>query len=341
MPRPRSKKVAALKAKLTTCLQDGFQRPGDRFLSAREVAAQHSVSYQTAHRIIAELQGEGFLERRESSGTFVAGKTKRLRGVELWFHPRAKQAGRFGAHLLGLLKADLGAAGIEFTVRWSGGRGQPASDYFPVIWEAPVVLAAIRKAQRYGLLLNNRPAPGLCASLIDAVTTDDFSAGVCAAEVFQEHQPQGKRFTVVGGPKDDERSINRVNGFLHIFPRAKVIYSGSWYVEDVSSIAGEVLATLPEGIFCINDRLAQGILAYCHQRGVDTPPLIGHDNAPIAEGLHLTTIETPWEEMVSAAVEVVRKRLEGHSGPARQVFLAQRPVFRLTHKIVSRSTVVI
>ena len=317
-------------------LQDGFQRPGDRFLSAREVAAQHTVSYQTAHRIITELEGEGLLERRESSGTFVAGETKRLRGVELWFHPRAKRAGSFGAYLLALLKAGLREAGIEFAVRWSGRSVKPAMDYFPVMWEAPGILAAVPQARRYGLLLNNRPAPGLRASLIDAVTTDDFSAGVCAAEVFLERKSHGKSFAVLGGPRDDERSTNRVNGFLSILPRAKVFYAGSWYVDDVPPIAGRVLATRPEGIFCVNDRLAQGILEYCQKQDIGAPPLIGHDNAPIAEGLHLTTIETPWEEMVSAAVEVVRRRLGGYSGPARQVFLAQRPVFRLTHKVNRR-----
>ncbi len=291
------------------------------------------MSYQTAHRIIAELEVERLLERRESSGTFVAGKPKRLRGVELWFHPRAKRSGSFGAYLLVLLKASLREAEIEFVVRWGGQIVKPVMDYFPVIWEAPGVLAAVCQARRYGLLLNNRPAPGLRASLIDAVTTDDYSAGVCAAEVFLERKPPGESFAVLGGPRDDERSTNRVNGFLSILPQAKVFYAGSWYVDDVPPIAGKVLNTRPEGIFCVNDRLAQGILEYCHEHDVGTPPLIGHDNAPIAEGLHLTTIETPWEEMVSAAVEVVRRRLEGYSGPARQVFLAQRPVFRLTHKV--------
>lgn len=331
MPRPRSKKVATLKAKLIARLNDGFRRPGDRFLSAREVATQHAVSYQTAHRVIVELVGEGYLARRESSGTFVAGKTNRLRGAELLFHPRAKEAGRFGTHLLALLKTALAEADIPFVVRWQTSKGKPSSDYFPVIWEMPEVLESVRKSRRYALLLNDRPAPGLLASLIDAVTTDDVSAGVCAAEVFMERIPRGKRFAVVGGPRDDERSTNRVNGFLRVVSRAKVFYAGGWHVEEVAGIAGKVLAAKPDGIFCANDRLAQGILEYCRQQDMPVPPLIGHDNAPVAEELHLTTIETPWDEMVRAAVEVVRRRLDAYSGPARQIFLAQRPVFRLTH----------
>jgi DNA-binding LacI/PurR family transcriptional regulator len=233
--------------------------------------------------------------------------------------------------LLKLLKTALDEAGIEFTSRWNAPKSKPAPDNFPVIWEMPEVLKSVRESRRYALLLNDRPAPGLLASLIDAVTTDDFSAGVCAAEVFLERIPRGKCFAVVGGPRDDERSTNRVNGFLRIGPGAKVFYAGGWHVEDVTGIAAKVLAARPEGIFCANDRLAQGILEYCRQQDITAPPLIGHDNAPIAEELHLTTIETPWDEMVGAAVDLARKRLAGYSGPARQIFLAQRPVLRLTH----------
>ena len=313
-------------------LNDGFHRPGDRFLPAREVALRYRVSYQTAHRVITELREEGLLQRRESSGTFVAGKSKRLKGVELWFHPRAKESGRFGALLLGLLKVSLSRAGIRFVVRWACSDERFAADYFPVIWDAPKVLEEVRRARLYALLLNNRPAPGLLASMIDAVTTDDFSAGVCAAEVFLEQMPRDKRFAVVGGPRNDQRSVDRVNGFLQKMPQAKVFHTGSWYGDDVATIAGKVLAGRPDGIFCANDRLAEGVMKYCQTSGIPLPPVIGHDNAPIAEELHLTTIETPWEEMISAAVEVVRKRLEGYSGPARQIFLAQRPVYRLTHQ---------
>ena len=180
MSRPRSEKVATIKAKLIARLRDGFQRPGDRFFSTREVAGQYGVSCQTAQRVITELGSEGLIERREFSGTYVAGKPAVLRGVELWFHPRAKGSGCFGAHLLHLLQVRLRESGIRAVVRFAEA-GEPSADHYPVIWEAPEVLAAARRLRRYALLLNKRPEPGLVASLIDVVITDDFSAGVCAA----------------------------------------------------------------------------------------------------------------------------------------------------------------
>jgi DNA-binding GntR family transcriptional regulator len=68
MPRFRSDKVAVVKAKLIARLNDGFHRPGDRFLSNREVANCRGLSYQTAYRVIAELESEGYLKRRAASG---------------------------------------------------------------------------------------------------------------------------------------------------------------------------------------------------------------------------------------------------------------------------------
>src|ERR1039458_2220773 len=104
MARSRSDKVVVLKAKLIARLNDGFHRPGDRFLSNRDVASCHGVSYQTAHRVITELEAEGYLKRRAASGTHIARKPKRLTRVELCFNRRAARAGTFGSHLLQCLK---------------------------------------------------------------------------------------------------------------------------------------------------------------------------------------------------------------------------------------------
>lgn len=330
MARPRSEKVHAVKAKLVARLQDGFHRPGDRFLSARAVAQRYAVSYQTAHRVIAELEEEGRLERRQASGTYIAGRAAHPKLVELWFHPRAQRSGSYGAHLLALLKKSLADAGVNFSVCWSQGNNLPAANSYPVLWEAPGVLLRVMAVSRYALVLNDRPAPGLAASMMDAVTTDDFSAGVCAAQVLCKRPNDGRRFAVLAGPRDDERSKTRVAGFLSRLAQATVVNAGGWFFEDAQRVAARVLAANPAGVFCVNDRLAEALLACCREQGRAAPPIVGHDNAPVAEELHLTTIETPWEEMVDAAVAVIRSRLDGNSRPARQIILAQRPVYRLT-----------
>jgi DNA-binding LacI/PurR family transcriptional regulator len=121
-----------------------------------------------------------------------------------------------------------------------------------------------------------------------------------------------------------------VEGFLSREPRATVVTAGGWYAEDGALVAPRVFRATPDGVFCVNDRLAEALLAHGHAAGLEIPPIVGHDNAPVAEALHLTTIETPWGEMIDAAVSIVRARLAGHAGPARHIVLTQRPVYRLT-----------
>jgi DNA-binding LacI/PurR family transcriptional regulator len=162
------------------------------------------------------------------------------------------------------------------------------------------------------------------------VATDDFSAGACAAQVLSARAPDGCKFAVLSGPPGDQRSLSRVNGFLSRLPGAKVIAGGGWFGDNIASVAQPALRAGADGIFCVNDRIAAALLECFRRAGITPPAVVGHDNASLAEQWHLTTIAIPWEEMAASALEVIRQRLRGDSGPARQVILAQRPVFRLT-----------
>jgi DNA-binding GntR family transcriptional regulator len=102
MSRPPSTHVEAVREKLRTRLRAGVHRPGDRFLSARELAQAFGVSYQTAHRVLDALCGEGLLERRAASGTYIPGGLVDLQGAQLIFNPRARHEQSFGGRLLAI-----------------------------------------------------------------------------------------------------------------------------------------------------------------------------------------------------------------------------------------------
>ena len=119
MPRPRSDKVAVIKAKLIARLNDGVYRPGDRFLSNRDVVNCHGVSYQTARPRHRGIEAEGYLKRRAASGTYISGKPSRLLRVELCFNRRASQPGTFGSLLLESLRKELVQAKVTHRVHWA------------------------------------------------------------------------------------------------------------------------------------------------------------------------------------------------------------------------------
>ncbi len=331
MARPRSAHVLEVKASLTARLRSALAPAGGRFLSARAVAQRFAISYQTAHRLLVELEDEGLLRREPASGTFHPGKRRALRGAQLIFHPRARRKGSFGDHLASRLTAALAARGIRCVRSWAddGAATRFRADFHPVIWECRDTVAAAASARRFALLLNDAPPAGLGSGYVDAVTTDDFSGGACAAELLKE-RIGSDRLTVLGGPAADRRSMQRISGFRAHAPDAIVICAESWFVEGGRARAEAVLATEPRGIFACNDRLAEAVIDHCRKAGRPLPPLVGFDNAPVAERLHLTTIGIPWDAFVALAVESVVARVDGSEMPARTTTLSHQPVVRLT-----------
>jgi len=326
MARPKSAHTLAAKEKLMRRLRDGFHAPGQRFLSNRAIAARYNVSYQTAHRIGAELAAEGWIERRRASGTYVAGPDQTLQGVELFFHPRSQRSGSFGERLLNDLQSALESAGVRVAV---GRPDQPRVNHLPVVWEWPEQFGQLAAAKRFVVLIYDQPPPGLAANYVDSVSTDDFSGGAAAAELLRAVAPP-RQLAVLAGPRPDRRARQRVDGFQVHCPKSRVFWSPSWFAEDAGKVVQQVLAASPRGVFCANDRLAEALLTGYRKAGVTPPAVVGFDDAPIAEALGLTTIAVPWTELVAAAVEIVQRRLSGYTGATSQRIFSPRPVHRLT-----------
>lgn len=316
--------------KLLARLADPLRPPGARFLSARAVAALYGVSYQTSHRLLAELQAEGKLSRRAASGTFRPGDAVRLSAVQLIFHERARRAGSFGARLLAALRERLDRDRVESKLTWC--RDRPARlmpECVPVLWESPLALRQCVMERRSALLLNDRPPPGMDSLHVDSVGVDDFSGGTLAGQMLSRRCGSDSRFVIVAGPEDDRRSLARVAGCLSsLGTRTKVINAGGWYLQNGVEVGPRVLKLGADGVFCCNDRLAQGILTVASRTAKTPPAIIGFDDAPIAESIGLTTIAIPWGEVTSAATGILRRRLTGDAGAASHQVVTPTPSIR-------------
>lgn len=356
MPANRTQRVQRVKERLVDRLHTGMYRPGDRFLSNRDIAEQFGVSYQTAHRVVAELCAEGLLVRRPQSGTYVPGGAAARDGVQLVFHGRAARDHSFGAKLLATLirRLDLERIAWQATLVDDAALARLAAELrdpdlaeqgearrlldparLPIIWECPVVTRVCAAAGRPAVLINDQPQFGLQALWIDSVSTDDFSGGACAAELLQARAQSRGGYVVVAGPADDTRSQRRVEGFLSVQP-AEVVVAGSWFFDEGMQAAPRVAALNPRAVFCVNDQLASAIVAWYREQDRPQPPIVGFDDAPVAEQLNLTTIGIPWDELAEAVVRIVRQRLSGdRSVSSRQIF-RPRPVLRGYGAVESR-----
>lgn len=338
MPRPTTERVRRVTDQLRHDITTSIYQRGDEFPSARAISRRHGVSYQTAHRVIRQLADEGLLVTRHGSGTFVADAAGHPTRVELRFNRRAERPRSFGAALLSLLGDQLSRQGIPFEICRQGAP-PPDPDVFSVTWEDETERdTTTDKPGTFGLALNDRRVHGLAATRIDTVCVDDFSGGVCAAQIirdqFSGRRTKTDRVAILAATDADERSNDRVRGFRSSLAvgRQDVVEAGGWTDADAEAVATDLLAREPRFVFCCNDRLAAGLLEFCRRDGRETPAIVGFDNAPVAEDVALTTVGIPWREFVAAAVEVIAKRVRGDRSIARRQVFPLQPVLRASHR---------
>jgi DNA-binding transcriptional regulator YhcF (GntR family) len=338
MGRRPGGEIERIRETLRGMVSDELRRAGQRFVSARYISQRFKVSYQTAHRLLAELKRDGLIIRRAGSGSFIAGQKKSLRSALLIFANRAKRPGSFGDLLLRQLVAKLETMGLPFEVMF----GSVASkhireDLYPVLWESPRLMHDLSTDYRFSLVLHDKPPAGIGSLFTDSISVDDFSGGIAAAQILSRHSP--RRPVVIGGPGLDVRSQNRIEGFRQIFTAAQVIEAGTWFFRSaVRNIAPSLHSLRPDALFCCSDRLAEATLI-CYQKFQILPPvIIGFDNAPVAETLGLSTIGIPWEEIARAATAVIKKRLDGQTDHASAIVLPPVPVIRKTQPITDNGT---
>ncbi len=309
-------------------VSDEFRRAGQRFVSARYISQRFKVSYQTAHRLLTELEHDGFIIRRAGSGSFIAGQKKTPRSALLIFASRAKRSGSFGDLLLRQLITKLETMALPFEVAFgSVASKQVREEVYPVLWESPRLMHDLSADYRFSLVLHDKPPAGIGSLFTDSISVDDFSGGITAGQLLSRYSP--RRPVVIGGPGPDLRSQSRIDGFQQVFPAAQVIEAGTWFFRSaVRNIAAPLSSLRPDALFCCSDRLAEATLV-CYQNSKITPPvIIGFDNAPVAETLGLSTIGIPWEEVARTATSVIKKRLDGLTDHASAIVLPPVPVIR-------------
>jgi DNA-binding transcriptional regulator YhcF (GntR family) len=325
--RPRGE-IDGIRGTLHAMVSDEFRRAGQRFISARYLSQRFQVSYQTAHRLLTELEGDGLIIRRAGSGSFIAGQKKTLRSALLIFARRAQRSGSFGDLLLRQLVLKMEAMELPFEVRF--GSISPKhirEDVYPVLWESPRLVHDLSADYRFSLVLHDKPPAGIGSLFTDSISVDDFSGGISAGQVLSRYSP--RRPVVIGGPASDMRSQRRIDGFRQIFPSAQLIVAGSWFFRyAVQNIAAPLSFIQADALFCCSDRLAEAALSCYQKLQIHAPVIIGFDNAPVAETLGLSTIGIPWEEVARAATAVIKKRLDGQTAHASAIVLPLVPVIR-------------
>lgn len=137
-----------------------------------------------------------------------------------------------------------------------------------------------------------------------------------------------KRLAFVDGPRGVPQAGRRLDGF-----RSALTAGGRTsqdcvevHVENASYAGGQeaarillARATLPDGVFCVNDQMAIGLLNSLVHAGVEVPDriaVVGYGDSAVAQSavLPLTTVHQPMIELGSAAVDLLLAEADGSRG---------------------------
>src|SRR5258708_14331482 len=188
MGRRPSSEIDKIRASLRIMVSDEFRRAGQRFVSARYISQRFKVSYQTAHRLLTELEGDGFIIRRAGSGSFIAGHQNTLQSALLIFSRRAKRSGGFGDLLLRQLVAKMKAMEIPFGGLFDGINSKHVrEDVYPVLWESPRLMHDLSADYRFSLVLHDKPPAGIGSLFTDSISVDDFGGGITAGPLLSRY----------------------------------------------------------------------------------------------------------------------------------------------------------
>lgn len=164
---------------------------------------------------------------------------------------------------------------------------------------------------------------------VDRVATNHAAAAAHLAGLL--HQAGHRRFVCLGGPQgwpvNQERAVGFAAGLRrHGLERVPILPSGPDYAAGRGAFAAHVRAEgAPDAVFCVNDPLAFGVLDACRfDLGLQVPrdlSVVGFDD--VAEAGHqsydLTTIRQGIDALATAAVDMLRRRLETPGTNARRL----------------------
>ncbi|QQE12020.1 substrate-binding domain-containing protein [Planctomycetota bacterium] len=347
----RSQRVDEVYHSLKHKIDSGFFTPGSRYMSARDLSQRYELSYQTADRLLNDLEHEGRLVRRPQSGTYVAGNLPKFNHVQLFLPSRAVIKDSFSYTLHEHLEPALNRINsFDYSINIAEsnkhvsikatGRSvdmvmrsnvmqdhQLKEDALPMIWMRPRILVRCMAVGRRAILINEPPNV-LHADLFDSVGVDNTAGGVIAGDALQRLLGRRARLGVISGPINDLRSIERVKGFKIRAQDAVVLHAGGWEASHGMRVAAQVARAKVDGLFCVNDRLADGVLNWLRKHKKPVPAVVGFDNAPVASELDLSTVAIPWAEFAEELRLMAERRLNEPEAPSRRVELVPKFIVR-------------
>lgn len=319
--------------------ENGELQPGERLPSEHELAARFGFSRQTIRHAIGALEAEGWLERRQGSGTYATAKTLAAKN-------RNRTVAVLTTYLDDYIFPDiirgiervLTPAGCSLSLHLTRNAAEREAECLHDILARPIDgliaegtksafpnpnLALYQRLRERGVpvVFINGGYAGLDAA---SVLFDDEEAGRLATECLlaQGHQEIGALFKV-----DDIQGHRRYAGFLkaHHTHGLKVREDRVlWFTTEDQPLLSEpgydgvLLRRFAgvTGLVCYNDQVALGLLGSLRRLGLSVPAdlsVVGIDDSHLA-GIAvppLTTVAHPRSILGTIAANLLLQLMSG------------------------------
>ncbi len=310
---------------------------------SRMLNAPNKVNGETRERILAAIDGLGFVPKAEARARALRGTgrigvispfftapsfVQRLRGISEALSPKKFEMVIYTVDLAEHLKSFLSY--LPLTGNLDG----------LIILSLPVDDADVRRLVEHGLpaVLVEFPHPSL-----SSVEIDDVMGGRMAAKYLLEKGHS--RIAFLGDTDLPEYSLHPVSqrlvGFRQALKEAGIdlpevfVKLAPYSLEQTRQVAADLLSAPqpPTAIFAATDFQALGVLKAARQLKVQVPEqlaVVGFDDLDIAEYADLTTIRQHLDELGRLAVEILLAQIELPSRPPRHVKLSLTLIERQT-----------
>jgi LacI family transcriptional regulator len=252
-------------------------------------------------------------------------------------------SGTFYTPILQIIDTELRAAGLHMVVAFGVGLGdarrqaiegieflvERGCDGIVMMTSALTDddLAALGGKQKQIVALNHEfsQIPDQC------FTVDHALGGRLAARTLLDYKHRD--IAVISGPAALADNVARVDGFMRELETEGIDTGKVWLAEsDFSPQGGWAAAkelvdsgTRCTALFCANDEMAVGALAYFQEAGISVPrdlSVIGYDDTPSAafSAPRLTSVHMPWREMTLNGLNALLNRCYDLHRPVTRTF---------------------
>ena len=292
--------------------------------ASRVVSGNGSVAPETAQRVRQAIADLNF-RPSHAARTLLSGSSQMI-GVYI---PVLK--GTFYTPLLSAIDHELRLSGRHMVVAFGSGDGNTHEQAMKGIefliergCDGVVVMSNAMNEDDLLSLGPKREALVFLNHHVDAIdeqcfTIDHERGGILAAQALLKNGH--RKFAVIGGPQDTVDNLARLKGFHEELARAGIggtdvlALSSDFSPEGGWASARSLISSGHSftALFCANDEMAIGALAFCHQAGIGVPAnisVLGYDDIQSAEfsAPQLTTVHIPWRQLTLSGLRWLLNR---------------------------------